>query len=99
MEDNRNDPSPTSVDADLSGYNNDISPHSNNDSHDEDECYETLSPKKGKGLLCIAFMFCYHMSSHTYPSILSSVNAKEYVDNNNTPTTAMSTQTIQVSPS
>ena len=53
VEDNRNDPSPANVEADLSAYNNDdISPPSNNDSHDEDECYETLSsPKKGEGLL------------------------------------------------
>ena len=43
VEDNRIEPSPTNVEADLSGYNNDNTPSS--------LCYETLSPKKGEGLL------------------------------------------------
>jgi len=53
VEDNRIEPSPTNVEADLSGYNIDNTPSS--------LCYETLSPKKGEGLLCIAFLFYYHI--------------------------------------
>jgi len=91
VEDNRIEPSPTNVEADLSDYNNDDTPSS--------LCYETLSPKKGEVYCVLHFCFIIILLSHAYPSI-SSVNAKDYVGNNNTPTTAMSTsQTIQTSPS